>query len=62
MPKRSMSGNLHSNMVFSESLKMLGFILNHLRQAVAIGADQAEQGDFSPRSVQDIVVQSNQSA
>jgi len=36
--------------------------LNHLRQAVAIGADQAEQGDFSPRSVQDIVAQSNQSA
>jgi len=62
MPKRSMSGNLHSNMVFSESLKMIGFILNHLRQAVAIGADQAEQGEFSPRSVQDVIAQSNQSA
>jgi hypothetical protein len=62
MPKRSMSGNLHSNMVFSESLKMIGFVLNHLRQAIAIGTDQAEQGDFSPRSVQDVIAQSNQSA
>ena len=29
--------------------------LNHLRQAVAIGAEQAEQGQFSSRSVQDII-------
>lgn len=33
--------------------------LNHLRQAVSTGAAQAEQGEFSPRSVQDIIAQSN---
>lgn len=36
--------------------------VNHLRQAVAIGADQAENGEFSPRSVQDIISESNHSA
>jgi len=36
--------------------------LNHLRQAVATGADQAERGEFSPRSVQDIIAQSNHAA
>ncbi len=29
--------------------------LNHLRQAVAIGAEQAAKGQFSSRSVQDII-------
>ena len=36
--------------------------LNHLRQAVAAGADQAERGEFSQRSVQDIIAQSNHAA
>jgi len=30
--------------------------LNHLRQAVFIGAEQAENGEFSNRSVQEIVL------
>jgi len=30
--------------------------LNHLRQAVAIGADQAKKNEFSDRSVQDIIL------
>jgi len=33
--------------------------LNHLRQAVAIGADQAEKNEFSDRSVQDIILASH---
>jgi len=33
--------------------------LNHLRQAVAVGTIQAENGEFSLRSVQDIVAESN---
>ncbi|MDX8379328.1 MAG: type II toxin-antitoxin system ParD family antitoxin [Gallionella sp.] len=36
--------------------------LNHLRQAVAIGTSQAEKGEFSPRSVQDIIAGSNHTA
>jgi len=36
--------------------------LNHLRQAVAIGATQAENGEFSPRSVEDIIAESNHTA
>jgi len=36
--------------------------LNHLRQAVAIGAEQAENGEFSRRSVQDIIADANASA
>jgi len=36
--------------------------LNHLRQTVAIGADQAERGEFSSRSVQDIISDSNHTA
>ncbi|MDQ6959208.1 MAG: type II toxin-antitoxin system ParD family antitoxin [Mariprofundaceae bacterium] len=33
--------------------------MNHLRQAVSMGADEAERGEFSPRSVQDIISESN---
>ena len=33
--------------------------INHLRQAVSIGADQAENGEFSQRSIQDIIAASN---
>jgi len=33
--------------------------MNHLRQAVAIGANQAENGEFSRRSVQDITTDAN---
>jgi len=36
--------------------------LAHLRQAVAMGAAQAEHGEFSPRSVHDIVTELNQAA
>ncbi len=36
--------------------------INHLRHAVAIGATQAENGEFSPRSVQDIIAESNHPA
>jgi len=32
--------------------------INHLRQAVAIGANEAEQGEFSSRSVQNIIAES----
>ena len=34
--------------------------LTHLQQAVAIGAAQAENGEFSSRSVHDIVTEANQ--
>jgi len=33
--------------------------LNHLRQAVALGAEQADQGQFSSNSVEDIIHQAN---
>jgi len=36
--------------------------MNHLRQAVAIGADEAEQGIFSPRSVKNIIAESKHNA
>jgi len=36
--------------------------LNHLRQALAAGVDQAERGEFSQHSVQDIIAQSNHAA
>lgn len=36
--------------------------LNHLKQAVAIGATQAESGEFSQRSVQDIIADAHASA
>jgi len=36
--------------------------MNHLRQAVAMGADEAEKGEFSPRSVQEIISESNRTA
>ncbi|MDX8408486.1 MAG: type II toxin-antitoxin system ParD family antitoxin [Mariprofundales bacterium] len=35
--------------------------LNHLRQAVAIGAKEAEQGKFSTRSVSEIIADANRS-
>jgi len=34
--------------------------IRHLRQAVATGANQAEHGEFSQRSVQDIIAEVNQ--
>jgi len=36
--------------------------LAHLRQAVSIGATQAENGEFSQRSIHDIVTELNQAA
>jgi len=36
--------------------------MNYLRQAVAFGAAQAENGELSQRSVQDIITDSNSSA
>lgn len=36
--------------------------LAHLRQAVVIGATQAENGEFGQRSIHDIVTELNQAA
>jgi len=36
--------------------------INHLRQAVSAGASQAENGEFSSRSVREIIAESNRPA
>lgn len=36
--------------------------INHLRQAVSVGVTQAENDEFSSRSVRDIIAESNRPA